>query len=270
MRALAGRFYRLRDTGPLRRPDHDEIPPAREGFPAHGLSARNVLARADWRVLREASVTQRLRELDLSDYDIGRLASACSGSQVYVQFGTVPLKGKPTRSLMFEAGNPYVFEVDTRRHLVELDGGGLQIVNELIHLRERKRRSAYATLALALQVRTATRLGVRRIVGLARGGDDSRFVGHIVWPRLGYDGRIPEDIWAAMPQTAREADGRQWDSAPYLQEFLAGGEEAREAWEIYGQGFTMRLELDPATAPIQRLMRLLELANIPEPPRPQN
>lgn len=61
------------------------------------------------------------------------------------------------------------------------------------------RRQGIATVALALQVRTAMKLGIRIITASAAGVPGSTSAGYVVWPRLSFDSPIPKKVLNRLP-----------------------------------------------------------------------
>jgi hypothetical protein len=99
------------------------------------------------------------------------------------------------------------------------------------------------TRALARQVEAAQRLGIRRITTEAAGNKNDVKNGYYTWPRLGYDGPIPDGI--KVPP----AFGK-----PALVSELMATQEGRDWWKAHGHTFGASFD----TTPGSRSMRVLE------------
>jgi hypothetical protein len=102
----------------------------------------------------------------------------------------------------------------------------------------------------ANQVAGLQAAGVARICTYAEGQPgDPEFNGYYTWPRLGYDGKIPDRAWVRIPEALRS---RMGDSRSVLDLFsLPGG---KEAWKQYGCAIKVSFDLTPGS----RSMRTLE------------
>ena len=151
--------------------------------------------------------------------------------------------------------------VTSRVHLLN-SPGGLVLFDEFLDLNNAFRREGFARIALALQIRTALLAGVKLIRAHVSGGDDQRFIGRVGWPKLGFDGWIPRQLWAAIPLDVRSASGLDFQDQKLLSEVLASCPRASQAWGEHGRGFNMTLRLDAAISIVALHLNLLRRARL--------
>lgn len=111
--------------------------------------------------------------------------------------------------------------ISSRRVIVRADDGPVLVGLRLFLSGPLKGRGADLFQDMA---GTCTALGIRRILATAAGDVSSWMNGYYTWPRLGFDGRIPDGPWRKMPQHLRDlcgpgrqvmglmvlAEGRSW------------------------------------------------------------
>ena len=126
----------------------------------------------------------------LADAEITDLASAPDGCVVCMELTTdnepqaVKLKSKNSAFLK----HPIVRVIRVTDHEVAVE-------NEHFELHDHAREQGVGVLALALQVRACLDVGVVRLDAYAAGGHGSAFTGYYVWPKLGFDARVPGWLW---------------------------------------------------------------------------
>ena len=104
------------------------------------------------------------------------------------------------------------------------------------------------TRIFANQIIEAKRMGVDRIECLAHRDDDEDppFIGYKVWPKMGYDGLIPEEVLNKSPQIMA-ALTKNYDLSQgkkfFVSDLLAikGG---WELWDKYGDSFDAIFDLN--------------------------
>lgn len=197
----------------------------------------------------------------LTDLDLIRLGFACSGSRVYIDRGSIEITGRTFQTIRIQTDNLNVLEHTTVRHLVTTKSG-IVVVNQAVYLRKTFQRQGYSRLALALQLRTAALLGIRKIWGMVGGGETVGGIGHVVWPALGYDGLIPRKSWAKLPETERAACTKVLDEPVYLQRFLAASPNGSSVWQKHGEGFLMSLSTDTRSSCAVEMLNLLRRASL--------
>ena len=127
----------------------------------------------------------------LSDQTLADLASAPDGSVVHVAL--VKFDEKQT-AIGLTSENSKCFQSPCYR-VVRVTDDELVIYNGNFHLLEHARGFGIGALALAIQVRACIEVGVVRLDAYAAGVHGAEMNGYYVWPKLGYDARIPEERW---------------------------------------------------------------------------
>lgn len=90
------------------------------------------------------------------------------------------------------------------------------------------------TQVFAKQVEHASKMGVSKITTVAAGDvNDPRYNGYSTWPKMGYDGPIPDSTKAKLPA--------QFQSATKVSDLMKTP-EGRELWKQHGK--TTRMEFD--------------------------
>ena len=221
-----------------------------------------MMAKCHWNVTYSHGLVPgwEYRGAQLTDDDFARTGLAPSGGHVSVGRGEVR-SGTRTLKTLLIAVEHHAFRVTSRVHL--LNGrNGLIIYDEVLDLHDRFRRQGFARIALAIQVRTAILAGVTAIRAQVAGGDDDRFIGHVVWPNLGFDGYIPVKVWEGIPAGVRHASGMEGRADKLLGDFLASCPQAGQAWAEHGRGFDMTMQLDATAPAIGRHLNLLRRARL--------
>jgi hypothetical protein len=114
------------------------------------------------------------------------------------------------------------------------------------------------------QVKALQELGVDRIETNAARFDAGNppLVGYKVWPKLGYSGNIPDDVFDKLPQPIQEAMGKRKGKVFGLLGGKPGGRDiqtlytipgGQEAWEKHGTSIDMTFDLSPGSGNVKRL-----------------
>lgn len=247
-----------RERHPFAPPPHDyEALPSKWGQLPELFSAEHVFV--SYSESLESPV--RLNGNILTDLDYFRFGLGCRNSHVYVVRGQITVNKRLIRTILIQNDCPIYYEATTRIHLAR-QGQDFIVIGEQFALKPEFRGQDYARFALALQVRTAVLAGVQKVLGMARGGDDDRFFGHLAWPRLGFDGMIPQPIWDRLPTRLRLACGVLQDEPMLLSRLLSLGEQAQSMWAEHGVGFNLTLSTDPRTPAVAEMLNLLRRARL--------
>ena len=102
------------------------------------------------------------------------------------------------------------------------------------------------TEMLAKQIEALKRAGVSRIETCAAGDPrdpDNVANGYYTWPRLGYDGEVPRDVWERMPPEVREKANPKGTSEGSSVRALMADDSTREWWKKNGKTFRAKFDL---------------------------
>lgn len=143
--------------------------------------------------LESSSVQKRLKELfgtrKIDKNDLAELAGAFKGSIVSFSM--------ESNTLAISVRNSNV--VGQLRYIMK-DRKGLFLKNEYF-AKSNSASSGIGAKMLAIQAKAAGRLGIDRIKTEAAGSKNSTtFNGYYTWPRLGYDGKISDNIKSKLPK----------------------------------------------------------------------
>lgn len=94
-------------------------------------------------------------------------------------------------------------ELQSNRTLFKAPNGKLVIHNDYLFIDPAAQGGGIGARILGQQARTAARLGVSRLETDAARGPG--MVGYKVWPKLGYDARIPAEVRAKLPKDLAKA-----------------------------------------------------------------
>jgi hypothetical protein len=180
--------------------------------------------------------------------ELGRLSAAPDGTELTFisDQSRIAIVGENRR--YFEDGKPI------RRNLVNTPSG-LVIVNVQLEIKPEFRRSGVGFNMLKYQIEAARQLKVENIACLAaRWGKDENYQrveldGYMVWPKLGFDGPIPDAVRPLLGSTFQQldtiqqlvqADGgwkewKQHGAAAHLTFDVASGSVHSEFFAAYGQ-----------------------------------
>lgn len=200
---------------------------------------------------------------DLSDLEVARLSGAMAGSLVRVGTDSLLVSGEdektiievPTIKLMVE--NTKYLASPMERHIIESNTDGslavLVLDNSLFKLSESARGKKIAACSVAYQIHEAKKLGFTKIQTFAAGRPGSEYTGWKVWPKMGYDGVVDEQILGKIPPD-------------HLARLKAGGNEpitvqrildvcGISLWEQCGEAMPMFIDLINLNIRATSLMR---------------
>ncbi len=191
----------------------------------------------------DTDVHERIRNMfgrDLTDGEIAGLTGAPDGALVSIH----PLEGN---RLAMKAEHPHVVQMI---RIVERTSDGLVLHNESFFA-DAGAPDGFGTRALATQVATAQRLGVRRMETNAARGKGMN--GYYTWPCLGYDTAIP---LTSLKRGAVKSLPPSLSNATRLHEVMTSA-DGRAWWKQWGVGLHMEFDLTPGSAAALRLAAYL-------------
>ena len=157
------------------------------------------------------------------DIDLGVLAAAVNG----IDGAEVEL------FLDNESGHlstRYEFDGVKAARTFEIVNGKLVVRNNSFFIEKDSPYKGKGAALFANQVAALQELGVDRIETDAGGSSKDQQNGYYTWPRLGFDGTIDEDVFAAMPGSLRKQFGSKRNVRSLL--MLPGG---IEFWREHGE-----------------------------------
>jgi hypothetical protein len=173
-------------------------------------------------------LVQRLVGTEMADSAWAALVGAADDATVEV----IPDSSDHGPAIQLRVSHPWL-EGPALRYLYRDSAGRLAVRNEYLEVREMA-PDGVATRMLAHQIRAARQLGVAYLSAEAAGGPGSPFVGYDVWPKLGYDGLIPEGVRQRLPD--------QFRGAVYVLDLVTAPGGA-DWWRRNGRGFEATFDL---------------------------
>lgn len=204
----------------------------------------------------------------IDDLSLLRLACAMDGSTITVRFVLIDAwvddDYQQVSAIELRTDNTVFLDRPIVRNIYRATTGEIVIgiiSNDDFVLNSLWQRKGIGTFALALQVRQALALGIKKLVAMVAGSKGSRYSGYIVWPQLGYDGLIPADIWKnSLPATILEEMGFDPNVPEYLSELLR--REGLDLWADHGAGYMMHFDVDEGRPEVRRLLDLIERSGL--------
>jgi hypothetical protein len=169
--------------------------------------------------------------------DLSDLAGGGAGKSTRVQFlgvGTAP-------PLVMEVESEYT-NGQTRKLKVD-DDGDLYIYNSTLSLKPDAPKGM-GTRILASQVTAARALGVKYLKCEAfRNSSDPGWVGYKVWPKMGYDGEVPEGVASKVPDDLADELKEIGAKKPWMVSDLYTTKSGVQWWEENGDSFEAKFDL---------------------------
>ncbi|MTV37875.1 GNAT family N-acetyltransferase [Duganella radicis] len=177
---------------------------------------------------------------NISDW-IWKLAGAFDGSTIFVKRRKTRTVFGVVDALVLEVDAPEILERRMERKILERqdqDGSVTIIDNVAFYIKKEYRGQGIASYSLLTEALAANELGFAMIVATAA---NDPAVGWKVWPKLGYDAEIPDDILAKMMPDLL-LDGRFDLNQPMrISTLLDGGRY--DLWERDGSGCIMEFDV---------------------------
>lgn len=150
-----------------------------------------------------------VEQLPLSKEEICRLVGAPAKSRIVVEKISITEKhgGQGDEVLQISVFNDFLIQDAIVRHII-VEGGEDVIFNKSMAFHPEFRGFKLGVRCFALEVNEAIRLGNFSYIKVLATGNaqsasdrDDKYAlnGHIVWPRLGFDGPIPYEIKSKLP-----------------------------------------------------------------------
>jgi len=187
----------------------------------------------------------------LADDEVADLASAPDGCVVQVELTT----DNGSKAIRLTSENPSYLRYPVVR-VIRVTDDELTIENERFELFDSARRQGIGALALACQVRACLGVGVVRLDAYAAGRFGADATGYYVWPRLGFDARVPPWLWQNLGAARLANLGLDFTAPGWVSDLMATSEGER-LWHSMGQGLTMSLAVEPESPAVQRFLALL-------------
>lgn len=187
----------------------------------------------------------QIEQLPLCQADICRLVGAPARSRVVVEKIFIPRKlGEPEDEvLQISVFNDFLIQDAIVRHII-VENGEDVIFNKAMAFHPEFRGFKLGVRCFAIEVREAVRLGTfGHIKVLATGNaksasdrnDKYALSGHIIWPRLGFNGPIPYDVRKKLPE------GLKWcKTISNLMQL----EDGIKFWDEHGDQCLLEFSLD--------------------------
>ena len=198
----------------------------------------------------------------LSDREVVALACGLKGSTVSVMPGLASFNWNGRRhqqsSIELRVDCPEKLIKPTVRHILKGRVAGeprLFMYNQYFCLRPIYQGYGIATMALGLQIKVALAANITAVFLYAAGSAGSQYNGYWVWPKLGYEGRIPDDIWGGLPDEGLTDVGLDPRQPTTIQELYASGGE--NLWRNAGEGYDMYFRVDARRMAVARLFNKL-------------
>lgn len=195
----------------------------------------------------KVSINDRVPDV-FSPQELAELSGAFAGSEVHVSADGMAISMEVRHHVVRKMRRDIAYDPD-------LDSW--YIYNNKIRLDPNYWGQHLAARSISIQARAAQALGFHRLSAYAMGNYDlaSRSTreevwnGYFVWPKLGFDGDVPEDVRAKLsPHLQKYETVLQLIQAP-------GGEKE---WIRHGDDISVRFLLHPGSDSWQKLERYTE------------
>ena len=136
---------------------------------------------------------------------------------------------------------------------------GPVLFNFKVTVHEQFQNKGIGTIASALQVRRARQLGFIALDALAMGYlSHPTYRGYGYWPKRGFGGTIPADIWGRLPADGLLNLGLRHEDGQVDVRDLVGLPGGEDFWWLHGEGFQMSFDLSDANPYVQSQQNLLK------------
>lgn len=190
------------------------------------------------------SQAEKVLGIELSNDHFAGLTGATADSSVSVKVKESPNGRYGINNVRFDDAVGPVVSVSIKgkgywatRHFYRDKDGSVVVYNEAIEIKDTGK--GLGTEIFSRQVAGLAAMGVSRIECFAEGQPgDEEFNGYYTWPRLGYDGKIPEVAAKRLP--------KEFAGTKTVQEVLRKP-SGLEAWKKYGTAFKATFDVSPGS-----------------------
>lgn len=199
------------------------------------------------------------RDVDITDR-LWELAGAFDGSVIRVRRKSNGTEAGTVDALELKVLHPELLLKPMVRRIFAM-GDGVEVMDVIdnveFYLRPSYQGQGIGANSLMTQALAANSIGIQKIWAVAAGGNGSSDVGFKVWPKLGYDVEIPEDILQKMPPDQLANAGIDLTKPVLLSKLLEMG--LFSLWEQHGSGCIMEFDVSSLDSwSIQRLAAQLD------------
>lgn len=196
----------------------------------------------------------------LSEQAVSDLAFGLSGGMVEVTKEALAPQdvgeAAVTEAYQLLARHPVSETAPTRFVYRALDGEipVSRMFNWKLRLKREFQGRGIGTIAFALQVRRTRQLGLASIRA-AVGGNPSHptLYGYSYWPRFGFGGQIPPEVWWTLPQRELGRLGIRLMDGPIDVRDLIRIPGGWQVWARHGAGFPMSFDLSDTNPYVRQL-----------------
>lgn len=179
----------------------------------------------------------------LTDHEWIRLTGAPDGASIRIRYTSSGYRQTETVFAIIRHEEYYDpdFDYESKRSLYRDHNGNVEMHNDLLGLAKGRAPRGLGQRIFSTQVVQARALGVRHITVQAAGyKGHPKFAGYIVWPKLGYEGEIPD--WASREMKRdRTLPARVRNMKRFTD--LMSTKEGADWWEEYGSEVHLDFDL---------------------------
>lgn len=197
------------------------------GSTGAGIAAGLIVSVDNLKAVQAASLNNFGRKL--SNSELATLAGAPDGARVDISANP----GSKYITVAWSKGMAHAHRTLGPNH----------ITNGSLYIDQASQGSGLALRSLSRQVAFARKVGVKALRTHAAGSPGSHVVGYKVWPKFGYDGRVPSSVRAKLPGKLKSAR---------LVSDLYKTKAGREAWEKHGTEVDLKLSLRTGSKGLRR------------------
>jgi hypothetical protein len=150
---------------------------------------------------------------------------------------------------------------ETLMHIRKIDidkDGEMYVYNDTLFVRNDSPKGL-GTKIFASQVASAKKLGAKYLKCEAyRDFDRPSWVGYKVWPKMGYDGPVPDQVSADIPEDLVEEMTKQGSKKPWKVSDLYMSQKGQDWWEENGESFDAKFDLSDDSHSMKVLEAYLE------------
>ena len=193
--------------------------------------------------IREGFSPVIFRDVDITDR-LWELAGAFDGSVIRVRRSTVGTDAGTVEAIELKVIHSGLLQRPMVRRIFEVDDGVelIDVIDNVeFYLKPDYQGQGIGATSLMTQALAAYSLGIQKIWAIAAGGDGSGDIGYRVWPKLGYDAQIPDDVLQKMPRNQLVSAGIDLTKPVLLSNLIDVG--LFSLWEEHGSGCLVEFDV---------------------------